>query len=211
MFWTCTCMHHILNLLWFRFRWRVLTWYPTKPIFWWLKKGNLLVNSKPQLHNSNLKKRNDTGLEKKERNTREKITWENSRHFATPLLVSPRNDVWETSEEIPTDDVWDSASYWLKFASTNQKLCPDLGSDASPSVWISQKSFRGETSGGVGCFLRLGKKQTTEEEPYCVLPLNRVFIYFYLFAYSNFCCSSGYVSLAGGPLMTRPLHAILTA
>ena len=67
------------------------------------------------------------------------------------------------------------------------------------------------TSRNVGCFLRLGKKQTTEEEPYCVLPLNRVFIYFYLFAYSNFCCSSGYVSLVGGPLMTLPLHVIPTA
>ena len=31
----------------------------------------------------------------------EKVTWENRRHFATPLTVSPRNDVWETSAEIP--------------------------------------------------------------------------------------------------------------
>ena len=52
--------------------------------------------------------------------------------------------------------------------------------DASSSVWISQTSFRGETNGGVGCFLRLGKKRTTEEEPSCMQPLNRVFIYFLL-------------------------------
>ena len=29
------------------------------------------------------------------------LAWENNRHFATPLLVSPRSDVWETSAEIP--------------------------------------------------------------------------------------------------------------
>ena len=32
--------------------------------------------------------------------------WENSRHFATSPLVSPRNDVWGTSAEIP---------YWWRF------------------------------------------------------------------------------------------------
>ena len=34
------------------------------------------------------------------------IVRENSRLFATPPLVSPRNDVWETSAEIP---------YWWRF------------------------------------------------------------------------------------------------
>ena len=34
------------------------------------------------------------------------ITWESSRLFATPPLVSPRNDVWETSAEI---------LYWWRF------------------------------------------------------------------------------------------------
>ena len=29
------------------------------------------------------------------------IAWENSRHFATPPMVSPRNDVWKTSAAIP--------------------------------------------------------------------------------------------------------------
>ena len=32
---------------------------------------------------------------------RAKLAWGNSRHFTTPPLVSPRNGVWETSEEIP--------------------------------------------------------------------------------------------------------------
>ena len=29
------------------------------------------------------------------------VAWEKSRHFATLAMVSPRNDVWETSAEIP--------------------------------------------------------------------------------------------------------------
>jgi len=29
------------------------------------------------------------------------ITSENSRHFPKPPLISPRNDLWETSAEIP--------------------------------------------------------------------------------------------------------------
>ena len=39
------------------------------------------------------------------------IAWENIRHFATPPVVYPRNDVWETSAEIPywwrvTTQIW---------------------------------------------------------------------------------------------------------
>ena len=34
-------------------------------------------------------------------NVHEDIPWGNSRHFVTPLLVSPRNGVWVTSAEIP--------------------------------------------------------------------------------------------------------------
>ena len=39
------------------------------------------------------------------------LAWENSRHLATLPLVSPPNDVWETSEEIPywwrvTTQIW---------------------------------------------------------------------------------------------------------
>ena len=40
------------------------------------------------------------------------IAWENSRHLATPSLVSPRNDVWGTSAEIP---------YWWRLT-----LKPDI-------------------------------------------------------------------------------------
>ena len=39
------------------------------------------------------------------------VAWENSRHVATPPLVSPRNDAWERSAEIPywwrvTTQIW---------------------------------------------------------------------------------------------------------
>ena len=67
------------------------------------------------------------------------ISLENSRHFATPSVVSPRNDFWETSAEIPywwrvTAQIWAVLLIgWSKF-STNQKHYPDLGSEAS-SVW----------------------------------------------------------------------------
>ena len=44
-------------------------------------------------------------------NFNEWVARENSRHFATPLLVSPRNDVWETTTKIPyrwrvTTQIW---------------------------------------------------------------------------------------------------------
>ena len=62
------------------------------------------------------------------------LAWENSQHFA----ISPRNDVWETSAEIP---FWWRAKIAVvmllfdwKSASTSRKYYPDLGSDA-PSVW----------------------------------------------------------------------------
>ena len=65
-------------------------------------------------------------------------------------VVSPQNDVWETTAEIP---YW----WWVvpligwKFASSNQKHYSDLGSDSSISMdaVISQMLFRGETSCGI--------------------------------------------------------------
>ena len=71
-----------------------------------------------------------------------KIAWENSRHLATLPLVSPANDVWETSAENPywwsvTTRIWVVLlNGWIKFPTrtTNQKHYPDLGRDAS-SAW----------------------------------------------------------------------------
>ena len=96
------------------------------------------------------------------------IASENSRHFATLPLVSPRMTPEERVQKFHTDDASLPRSRWCfwlvvplgKFASTNQKHYPDLGSDVS-SVWnFCARSFRGETSGGVTkcrLFLRLSQ------------------------------------------------------
>ena len=67
-----------------------------------------------------------------------------SRHFATQLLVSPRNDVWETSVGIPD---MGSASDWLKILI--QEHYWDLGSQAGISALVSQTLIRRETSDGI--------------------------------------------------------------
>jgi len=71
-------------------------------------------------------------------------------------LVSPRNDVWETSAKIPCR--WHvSTQIWLAAANfpsdkNNQKHYPDLGTDTRTyqygiSALVSQTLFRRETSG----------------------------------------------------------------
>ena len=55
----------------------------------------------------------DTRIKCRDISTRKwpSLAWENNWHFATPPLVSPRNDVWETNAEIPywwrvTTQIW---------------------------------------------------------------------------------------------------------
>ena len=97
------------------------------------------------------------------------VAWENSRHLATLQLVSPPNDVWETSAEIPywspvTIKIWvmlliGRATWEIWF---NQ-------SEALPRSWesrvVSLESLRSfikrhlegklmEASPNVSCFLR---------------------------------------------------------
>ena len=74
------------------------------------------------------------------------LAWENNRHFATSApLVSPRNEVWASDERAQKFHIDDfpplryGQCFWLvvprgKFAWTNQKNCPYLGSDTS-SAW----------------------------------------------------------------------------
>ena len=89
------------------------------------------------------------------------LAWENSWHFVTPPLVSPQNDIWETSTEIPywwhvTTQIWVVHLIgWRQFLA-NQNRYPHLGSDAS-SVWNSQpSSFKPVVAlPNVGCLLRL--------------------------------------------------------
>ena len=92
------------------------------------------------------------------------LAWENSRHFATPPLVSPRNDVSETSAEIP---------YWCR--TTTQIWVVFLIGRAAWEIYTTQiwrvismeflRSFLRRHLAGkpvvaspnVGCFLRLLK------------------------------------------------------
>ena len=75
------------------------------------------------------------------------LPWENSLHSATPPLVSPRNDVWGMSAEIP---------YWWRVTIQIRvvlligrvNLLQPVRSTISITL-VSQTSFRGETSGGV--------------------------------------------------------------
>ena len=99
--------------------------------------------------------------------------WENSGHFTSQPLVSPQNDVWEMTIEIPhwwctTTQIRVVPLIGWKIASSNQKHYPDLGSDRS-SVWNSCGCFSDiiskGTSGGVrkcGLFLRLYIHTETE-------------------------------------------------
>ena len=65
---------------------------------------------------------------------------ENSQHFTTPSLVSPRNEVWEgTTAEIPywwpvTTQIWVVLLIGWKIASSDEKRYSILGSDTA-SVW----------------------------------------------------------------------------
>ena len=87
------------------------------------------------------------------------LAWENIRHFATPPLVSPWNDVWETSAEIP---YWwrVTIQIWVVLLIGWSKFPIQFGqSEATSSVWnFCAQVIRREPVvvwQSVGCFLRL--------------------------------------------------------
>ena len=65
------------------------------------------------------------------------LAWENSRHLATLPPVSPPNDVWETSAEIP---------YWWR---VTIQIWVVTRHQYGISALVSQTSFGGETSSSV--------------------------------------------------------------
>ena len=65
------------------------------------------------------------------------LAWEKTRHLATLPLVSPPNDVWETSAEIP---------YWWRVTS---QIWVMMRHQNEISAIVSQTSFGGETCGSV--------------------------------------------------------------
>ena len=94
------------------------------------------------------------------------IAWENSRHLATLPLVSPPNDVWETSAEIPywwrvtTQDLGSASDWSCRVENLIQPIASTI------QIWVvtrhqygisalaSQTSFGGETNDSVAkCWL----------------------------------------------------------
>ena len=88
------------------------------------------------------------------------LDWENSRHFATSPLVSPRNDVWETNAEIPVmtrhyPDLGNASDWSCRVGNLIQPI------RSTTQIWrvtrhqygisalVSQTSFGGETCGSV--------------------------------------------------------------
>ena len=72
---------------------------------------------------------------------------ENSLHSATPPLLSPRNDLWGMSAEMPY--WWRVAiQIWVVLLIGRVNLLQPVRS-TTPIALVSQTSFRGETSGGV--------------------------------------------------------------
>ena len=103
---------------------------------------------------------------------KKKIVRENSRQLATPPLVSPPNDVWETSAEIPywwrvTTRIWVVLLIGLKQSFSQSESLPwsGLRHQYGISSLVSQMSFRGETSGGVAkCRLFSQVKMKTAQQ-----------------------------------------------
>ena len=76
------------------------------------------------------------------------IAWENSRHFALPLLVSPPNDVRKTSLRRSGLCFWLAENLHHPIRSITQ-IWVVTRYQYGISALVSQTSFRGETSGGV--------------------------------------------------------------
>ena len=60
-------------------------------------------------------------------------TWENNQHFATLPLVSPRNDVWETTAEIP---------YWWRVTTQIWSMLFLLTDLAAREICFNQSGYR---------------------------------------------------------------------
>ena len=84
------------------------------------------------------------------------VTWDYSRHFTTPPLVSPRNDVWEMSAESPywwsaTNQIWVVLQIgWRKYPTRHDQseALPRSGKWNVISMeylpWFLRRHFAGE-------------------------------------------------------------------
>ena len=101
--------------------------------------------------------------------TNEILGWENSRHFATPPLISPRNDVWETSAEIPywwsvTTQIFGLCFWLVEVRHDQSEVKPRSGKQGVISMEFLRLFLRRHyarkpvvASRNVGCFLKLIK------------------------------------------------------
>ena len=93
-------------------------------------------------------------------------TWENNQHFATLPLVSPRNDVWETTAEIP---------YWWRVTTQIWSMLFLLTDLAAREICFNQSGYR----------IRWRKKKT---EPF----IFHSFFFFFTDCIGGFCgCDAG--------------------
>ena len=96
------------------------------------------------------------------------LAWENGRHFATLQMVSPPNEVWETSAEIPywwrvTTHIWvvlliGRAAWEIWF--NQPEALPRSGISMDFLRLFLRRHLAGKpvvASPSVGCFLRLGQ------------------------------------------------------
>ena len=105
------------------------------------------------------------------------IAWESSRHFATPPLVSPRNDFWETSAEIPyrwrvITEIWVVLLIGLKQISHVARPIRSITQiwvvtllQYGISALVFQPSFRGGTSVGVAKWRLFFSGYTSQGDP----------------------------------------------
>ena len=106
------------------------------------------------------------------------IAWESSRHFATPPLVSPRNDFWETSAEIPyrwrvITQIWVVLLIGLKQIShvarpirSITQIWVVLHLQYGISALVFQPSFRRGTSGGFAKWRLFFQATRAKENPF---------------------------------------------
>ena len=92
--------------------------------------------------------------------TCQSAAWENSRHLAMLPLVSPPNDVWETSAEIP---------YWWRITT---QIWVVTRHQYGISVPVCQTSFHRKTSDGVAkCWLFSQASQSATGQFFFSVPI----------------------------------------
>ena len=78
-----------------------------------------------------------------------RVGWENRQHFATPSLVSLQNDVWENEHKNYIQLYPDLGSHTAQPIRSTTKIWVVSHNQYGISALISQRSFCGETSGGI--------------------------------------------------------------